>query len=88
MRARLMALAAVLLLILLPLKASWASMTNSTSFINLNQVELPAALADDDSFNDLPFEQLRQVLREEVEREPHKNLRSLSSNKKYNWLIR
>ncbi len=88
MRARLMALAATLLLTWLPLQASWAEDASTTISINVNEIELPAALADDDSFNDLPFEQLRQVLREEVERRQKKNPRLYSSNKKYNWLIR
>ena len=52
-----------------------------------NQIELPSALADDDSFNELPFEQLRQALREEVEHDPNKTIRPLPS-KRYNFLIR
>ncbi len=79
-----MALAATALLILLPLQTSWAGLNSTTNFITLREIELPAALAEDDSFYDLPFEQLRQVLREEVEREPQKELRPYSSNKKYN----
>ena len=52
-----------------------------------NQIELPSALTDDDSFNELPFEQLRQALREEVEHDPNKTIRPLPS-KRYNFLIR
>ena len=87
MRARLMALAAAIILTLLPIQASWASIVNTTIFVNLNEVELPAALADDDSFDDLPFEQLRQALREEVEYGPKKGINPRSL-KKYNLLIR
>jgi len=49
--------------------------------------ELPEALSDDDSFNELPFEQLRQALREEVERNPKKDFQH-SSSEKYNLFIR
>ena len=44
-------------------------------------------LAEDDSFTDLPFEQLRQALREEVELDPHRDFKTLPS-KRYNLLIR
>ena len=52
-----------------------------------NTLELPSSLAEDDSFEDLPFEQLRQALREEVETNPKKGP-SKRSFKKYNFLIR
>ena len=53
----------------------------------LTDLDLPTALLEDDSFNDLPFEQLRQALREEVERDPTKDFQP-SSPKQYNFLIR
>ena len=53
----------------------------------IDDLNLPSALLEDDSFNDLPFEQLRQALREEVEHDPQKEFQP-SSPKKYNFLIR
>ena len=50
--------------------------------------ELPSALAEDDSFEDLPFEQLRQALREEVEQDSNAKNRSRYLKKKYNLFIR
>ncbi len=82
-----MALAATALLIILPLQPGWAVTTSSDQENSLNNLELPSALADDDSFSELPFEQLRQALREEVERDPNKSFSSYST-KKYNLLIR
>ncbi len=84
-----MALAAAAILLLTPLQASWSSQTNAPSknTAYFKDLDLPAALAEDDSFEDLPFEQLRQALREEVERGPKKGL-SPRSSKKYNFLIR
>tara|TARA_Y100001968_G_scaffold287108_1_gene288245 strand:- start:8 stop:271 length:264 start_codon:yes stop_codon:yes gene_type:complete len=55
--------------------------------IQLDELNLPSALADDDSFNELPFEQLRQALREEVERDPTKEFKK-PPPEKYNLLIR
>ena len=54
---------------------------------SLDDLDLPSALIEDDSFKDLPFEQLRQALREEVERDPSKEFQP-SSPKQYNFLIR
>ncbi len=87
MRARLIALAAAALLLLLPLQPLWAAIDMAKENTNPNKLDLPSALADDDSFDDLPFEQLRQALREEVERGPKKGL-SPRSSKQYNLLIR
>ena len=53
----------------------------------LDELNLPSALTEDDSFNELPFEQLRQALREEVERDPTKKFKA-STPDKYNLLIR
>ena len=50
-------------------------------------LDLPSALAEDDSFNELPFEQLRQALREEVERDPTKEFK-FAPPEQYNLLIR
>tara|TARA_Y100001968_G_scaffold216431_1_gene199153 strand:- start:288 stop:488 length:201 start_codon:yes stop_codon:yes gene_type:complete len=53
-----------------------------------SQEFLPKALEEDDSFDDLPFEQLRQALREEVELSDKPNTRSRYQKKKYNLFIR
>ena len=87
MRARLITLAASLLLLLLPLQACWAVDDYDKQGASLDESELPAALADDDSFDELPFQQLRQALREEVEYGSKKGL-SPRSSKHYNLLIR
>jgi len=83
----LMALATAVLLSLLFLQPSWADTIDIQQNINQRDLDLPSALADDDSFDDLPFEQLRQALREEVERGPNKGI-SPRSFKRYNLLIR
>ena len=49
--------------------------------------DLPKALAEDDSFDELPFEQLRQALRQEVERGSSNPPPSLKT-KRYNFFIR
>ncbi len=61
----------------------------SISYINSvnSDISLPDSLSQDDSFDDLPFEQLRQALREEVEHESSRNLKPRSF-KRYNFLIR
>ncbi|WP_320667570.1 hypothetical protein [Prochlorococcus sp. MIT 1307] len=88
MRARLMALAAAAIFFLFPLQQpGLTAIDNTTQVADLSDLDLPSALADDDSFTDLPFEQLRQALREEVEYGPKKGL-SPRSFKKYNLLIR
>ena len=90
MRARLMALAAaaILFFFLLPQPGlTVVENTNQNSGLSLSDLDLPSALAEDDSFNDLPFEQLKQALRDEVEYGPKKGL-SPRSFKKYNLLIR
>tara|TARA_Y100001968_G_C19012296_1_gene551177 strand:- start:310 stop:573 length:264 start_codon:yes stop_codon:yes gene_type:complete len=75
------------LLILCTAQPIWSYSTNKLQSLPINAENLPSALAEDDSFNELPFEQLRQALREEVERDPKKYHRPLST-KKYNLLIR
>ncbi len=82
-----MALAAAALFIFLPMQTVWADMDYSKQSSQPSDLNLPSALAEDDSFDELPFEQLRQALREEVERDPTKTLRPHSS-KRYNLLIR
>ena len=73
MRARLMVLAAAVILFLFVLQPGLTAMEDQTNHNNnLSDLDLPSALTEDDSFNDLPFEQLRQALREEVP--PKKNL--------------
>ena len=77
------------ILFLFPLQAGLTAIddTNQNSDLSDSDIDLPSALADDDSFTDLPFEQLRQALREEVEYGPQKGLSSRSFQK-YNLLIR
>ncbi len=87
MRARLFALAAVALIIFLPLQPNWAATDESNRSNNPKEIDLPAALSEDDSFNDLPFEQLRQALREEVEPNPNRSAPP-RSYKQYDLLIR
>ncbi len=88
MRARLMALAAAILFFISPIQPSLAAATDfSLKESNPIELELPSALSADDSFDDLPFEQLRQALREEVEGNPQKQRPPLTP-KTYNWLIR
>ena len=87
MLARLIALAAAVLLLIFPLQPVGSTMDVVQERTSLNNLDLPSALADDDSFDDLPFEQLRQALREEVERGPQKGL-SHRSSQRYNLLIR
>ena len=67
MRACLIALTAALLVIF-PIHQSWAAAILLSQSSNSANLDLPSALLEDDSFDDLPFEQLRQALREEVER--------------------
>ena len=67
-----------------PSKLTWATEAATKS---TNDMEIPSALLEDDSFEDLPFEQLRQALREEVERDPEKRVVT-HSFKRNNFLIR
>ena len=82
MRARLIAIATAVLLFILPLHSVVSAMDTT----NQNEANLPTVL-EDALFDDLPFEQLRQELREEVERDPTR-ARPPSSPQQYNWLIR
>lgn len=87
----------ITLLLVFPISPGLTTINNPTpSFTSFAQFlfieesqspELPSALLDDDSFNELPFEQLRQALREEVEHGPKKGTYNFS-DKKYNLLIR
>ncbi len=87
MRARLMALAAAAIFFLLTQQPGLTASDQINRNTDLNDLNLPSALTEDDSFNDLPFEQLRQALRDEVEYGPKKGI-SPRSLKKYNLLIR
>ena len=73
-------------MIMFPLQSELIAQTQFKQEIYLIDVELPAAL-NDDIFDDLPFEQQRQALREEIERDPQKGPRK-HSPQKYNFLIR
>ena len=87
MRARPLVLAAAVLFLIFHAQPCLAAVDQEESKINTRSLDLPEALADDDSFNELPFEQLRQALREEVERDPTKS-RPKTSTQRYNLLIR
>jgi len=87
MGARLIALAAAAIIFLVPLSSGFAAMNNINQSMDIGDLDLPSALTEDDSFNDLPFEQLKQALREEVEYGPKKGINPRSL-KKYNLLIR
>ena len=87
MRARLMALAAAAILLLSTQQPCLAAADQTKLNTDLSDLDLPSALTEDDSFNDLPFEQLKQALRDEVEYGPQKGI-SPRSFKKYNLLIR
>ena len=82
-----MAMVTTVLLIFSIVPTCLATTDPSKTVSDLTDLDLPSALADDDSFDDLPFEQLRQALREEVERDPKRGL-SPRSSKQYNFLIR
>ena len=84
----LITLAIAAILLLFPLQPGLTAIDRHTNQnTNLSDLDLPSALADDDSFNDLPFEQLRQALRDEVEYGPKQGL-SPRSFQRYNLLIR
>ena len=89
MRYQLLAFALTIsLLFFSTIQPLWATDSFTKSQENTHyELELPSSLADDDSFEELPFEQLRQALREEVERNPKKSTKRYSS-KRYNLLIR
>ena len=87
MRARLMALAAAAILLLSTQQPCLAAADQTKLNTDLSDLDLPSALTEDDSFNDLPFEQLKQALRDEVEYGPKQGM-SPRSFKKYNLLIR
>ncbi len=82
-----MALVAAAIFFLVPLSSGFAATNDINQNMDLGDLDLPSALTEDDSFNDLPFEQLKQALREEVEYGPKKGI-SPRSLKKYNLLIR
>ena len=86
MHSYLIALTAAIIIFLFPQSAMTAIDDTEHNDLSTN-LELPSALTDDDSFDDLPFEQLRQALREEVEYGPKKGV-SPRSFQKYNLLIR
>ena len=77
----------LIILLLIPIKPSFALIETDQPRIESNRSDLPEALSEDDSFGDLPFEQLRQALREEVERGPKHNIPKYSE-RKYNLFIR
>ena len=74
------------LLLLFSLQPSWTAAIALEQDDNMNQLELPTAL-NQDFLDDLPFEQRRQVLREEL-REGQRTSPTPPIAKRYNWLIR
>ena len=86
MRIHLIILVAASIFFLLPLQKSFAAETYANQDDNLGNIELPTAL-EEELFNDLPFEQLRQSLREEINNGSPKTF-SPHTPQKLNWLIR
>ena len=86
MLARLMAFTTAALLIILPLQTVSTAFATVEQSINSNQTILPTAL-DDYIFDDLPFNQKRQALREEINKRDAPPITS-NSPKRYNLLIR
>ncbi len=87
MLTRFFALASATVIFFLSLQPSWADndlLTKGSE--NLNNIDLPTVI-DEDMFDDLPFEQRRQALRDEVELGPQSQKRH-SNQRKYNLLIR
>ncbi|WP_320676616.1 hypothetical protein [Prochlorococcus sp. MIT 1300] len=74
------------LLLLFSLQPSWSTAIALEQDDNMNQLELPTTL-NQDFLDDLPFEQRRQVLREEL-REGQRTSPTPQIAKRYNWLIR
>ena len=70
MCANLLAILTCMLVLLSGESNIYAVSEYDSQIMQQDEIELPSALADDDSFNELPFEQLRQALREEIEHDP------------------
>ena len=87
MRIHLLGVIACFILLVTARNSALAISESSVISLQVDELDLPSALAEDDSFRDLPFEQLRQALREEVERDPTKEFKP-SPSKRYNFLIR
>ncbi len=83
----LIALIASAVLFFVPMQPGLSALDQAEKNPKTSSLELPSALAEDDSFDDLPFDQLRQALREEVEYGPKGGV-SPRSTKSYNLLIR
>ena len=87
MAVQLIVLITSTLLLLGPLQPSWSPAAIALEQDeNMNQLELPTTL-NQDFLDDLPFEQRRQVLREEL-REGTQTSPSPQIPNRYNWLIR
>ncbi len=72
MRSCLIALTtSILLLLVLYIQPTYAAIEEAVTNKGTSESDLPSAL-DNSFFDDLPFEQRRQALREEVERKPQK----------------
>ncbi len=80
------ALASATIIFLLSLQPSWAESNFPKQTTDSSDIDLPTFI-DEDIFDDLPFEQRRQALREEVELSSKKR-KTFSDPKKYNLLIR
>ena len=87
MSMQLLGVIACVILLVSARNSALAISESSIGSIQTDELDLPSALAEDDSFKELPFEQLRQALREEVERDPTKEFKH-SPSERYNFLIR
>lgn len=86
MPAKFIALAAAVILFILPLQLYAAAVADANQETNSNKPDIPSAL-DDTFLDDLPFAQRRQILREEIQTGSNTNF-PLSTSQKYNLLIR
>ena len=86
MLIKLISFVSAAILLIIPLQPCIADLSLPQQEFKSTNIDLPTVL-DDDFFEDLPFEQRRQALRDEVELDP-KRSPSLQTPEKYNLLIR
>ncbi len=87
MSFRLMAMALACFFLIFPLQPALAEMTSPNEEPLAKDVDLPTALDSEDFFDDLPFQQQRQILREEIQQEAQ-GLSPRFPSRQYNLLIR
>ncbi len=88
MPTRLMAMAAAAIFLLFPLRPAFAAMTSSEQNNAVSSIELPTAINEEAFFDDLPFQQQRQILREEVQQNSLTKPIPHIQPRQYNLLIR